>query len=29
VTPWRVTPWCFAPIADPAFVAQLEDVLDV
>ena len=27
--PWRVKQWCFAPTADPAFVSQMEDVLDV
>jgi hypothetical protein len=29
VKPWLVAQWCFAPTADPAFVAQMEDVLDV
>lgn len=27
--PWLVAQWCFAPTADPAFVAQMEDVLEV
>lgn len=27
--PWLQEQWCFAPTADPAFVAQLEDVLEV
>jgi hypothetical protein len=29
VKPWLQEQWCFAPTADPAFVAQMEDVLDV
>lgn len=27
--PWLVEQWCLAPTADPAFVSQMEDVLDV
>ena len=27
--PWLVEQWCLAPTADPAFVWQMEDVLDV
>ncbi len=27
--PWLVEQWCLAPTTDPAFVSQLEDVLDV
>jgi hypothetical protein len=29
VKPWLVEQWCLAPTADPAFVWQMEDVLDV
>jgi hypothetical protein len=29
VKPWLVEQWCLAPPEDPAFVSQVEDVLDV